>query len=155
MKRNNAIVFAILVVGIGVVLFFALWDRSDAGQQMTPTAVLSPTPPAVKRNVFTMNQLYAEGRAKAGIAEEADKLEAPKTTSSAGLDDTVADVLDTDPQLCKFYELRRKAVRMSAEQQNYLTMISDPKMIADARKDLLEGASSADVDQGEEIKRLQ
>jgi hypothetical protein len=84
-----------------------------------------------------------------------DASETARRGARSHLDDILADVLDSDPQLLKFYNLRRKVMRTSAEQQDYLAMISDPKLLAAARKDLLDAFSGAEVDQRDELKRLQ
>jgi hypothetical protein len=140
---------AIAALAVGVVLVVVLRGSSDAP---APLARPSSPPPPAKRNLLTMKQLMAEGHAKAGDAP--DPLE-PASSSTAGLEEAVGVLLDTDENLRKFYNLRKKAVRTAAEQQDYLAMISDVKLIANARKDLLEAIAQADVDQVEEIKRLQ
>jgi hypothetical protein len=158
MQRNKTIGFAILLVGLCGVLALLRSGGSKHGPQAPQTATISTErTPTAQRRLFTMNQLFAEGQSKAGIGH-AGKHDAAKDTpamSSPGLDDVVAEMLDSDPQLRKFYNLRRKAVRTSAEQQDYLAMISDAKLIADARKDLLEAVSATDIDQAEELRRLQ
>lgn len=149
MTRNKAIVLAILALVVGGVLVVVLRGSADA-----PQVAARPSPPRTPtgRDLLTMKQLMAEGHAKAGDAP--DPL-APVTASGPTLEDAVGELLDTDPNLRKFYNLRKKAVRTSAEQQDYLAMISDVKLIAQARKDLLEAIAQQDVDQVEEIKRLQ
>jgi hypothetical protein len=149
MTRNRAIVLAVLALVVGGVVVVVLRGSSDA-----PQVAARPSSPTkrVGRDLLSMKQLMAEGHAKAGDAP--DPLE-PISSSTAGLEDAVGELLDTDPNLRKFYNLRKKAVRTSAEQQDYLAMISDAKLIANARKDLLEAISQQDVDQVEELKRLQ
>jgi hypothetical protein len=100
-----------------------------------------------------MNQLYAEAQTKA--AAKPEPLDLSKTKSSRGIDDSFSEMLDSDPALRKFYELRRKALRTSVEQEEYLAMISDKQLIADARTDLLAATTSNSLDQEDELKRLQ
>jgi hypothetical protein len=95
-----------------------------------------------------VDKLMAEARAKAGQAP------GPRATTWS-VEEAVGQALDADPQLRKFYNLRRKALRTSAEQQEYLAMISDPKQIDEARDDLLAAVHQPDVEQVEEVRRLQ
>ncbi len=149
MTRTQKLVLAMAALVVGGVLVVLLRGSSEAPQVV---ARPSSPPTAPKRDLLSIGQLMAEGHAKAGDAP--DPLQ-PMSSSSAGLEEAVGELLDTDPDLRKFYNLRKKAVRTSAEQQDYLAMISDVKLIANARKDLLEAISLPDVDQVEEIKRLQ
>jgi hypothetical protein len=150
MKRNKLVVLAILTIGLGALLFVVLRGSPEEVHKPPAVAVAPIKPPG--RNPLTLSQLFKEGRAKAGEAVEPE----PDTgASTPGIEESVGELLDSDPQLRKFYNLRRKAVRTSAEQQDYLAMISDAKIIDDARKDLLAAASSKEVDQVEELKRLE
>jgi hypothetical protein len=120
----------------------------------------APPPPAadvmVHRTAFTIGQLYADGQAKAGgKAERGDHEQIEPQASMVGVDDAIEGVLASDPQLHKFYKLRRKALRSSAEQQAYLDMISDPKTIDAARAELLAATSQHELDQDQELRRLQ
>ena len=154
MKRKHVIVSATLAVGLCGALPFVLWHGSRSDPQVAPTtAPASPGERVVQRKPLTMDELFTEGRAKAGQEESAGGLMTPGP--EVGLDDTMAEVLDSDPKLRKFYDLRQKALRTSVEQQAYFEIVSDEKLIAEAREDLLAGAKSAEVDQGEELKRLQ
>lgn len=154
MKRSKVIGFAILAAAVGGALLVMSRGSSRDAHPRAPAAALSP--PHLRRSPFTIPQLYAEGQAKAGgqaVKPDGSKIEPSASTTE--IDDVVAGVLDSDPQLRKFHELRKKALRTAAEQQDYLAMISNPKLIEDARKDLLAAASQSDLDQDEEIKRLQ
>lgn len=154
MKRNKVIGFVILAAAVGGALLVMSRGSSRDAPPGAPAAALSP--PHLRRSPFTMAQLYAEGQTKAnGDAVKPDGSKIESRASTVEIDDVVASVLDSDPQLRKFHELRKKALRTSDEQQNYLAMISDPKLIDDARKDLLAAASQSDLDQEEEVKRLQ
>jgi hypothetical protein len=149
MKRVGFVALSLLAT-VALVLWLAS-RRDDVHGSRPP----QPAPPAAvmvqpTRPVFTMAQLYEEGRVKAGA-----KPDQAKATSNRSIDDTVADVLDTDPVLSKFHELRRKALRTSIEQQEYLAMISNKQLIANARADLLASISRTELDQHEEVLRLQ
>lgn len=156
MKRNKTIGFAILAAIGCVVLLVILRGSSEEPRHNAPKAARSPSAPNAGRNVLSINQLYAEGQAlAAGDAVKADSSKIEPQGSTGGLDDTIAEVLAADPELRKFHDLRKKALRTAAEQQDYLAMISNAKLIDDARKDLLAAASADDLDQGEEIERIQ
>lgn len=101
---------------------------------------------------FTMDELYAEALALAGADTDSDPSEA---MSRRGVEGVLEEVLDSDPNLRRFYELRRKALRTSAEQQDYLALVSDRQLIEDARADLLEALSTDHLDQHDELARLQ
>lgn len=101
---------------------------------------------------FTMDELYAEALAQAGADTDSTPSEA---MSRRGVEDVLDEVLDSEPNLRRFYELRRKALRTSAEQQDYLAMVSDRQLIEDARAELLEALSADHLDQHDELARLQ
>jgi hypothetical protein len=147
MTRNKAIVLASLIIAACVVLLYLWRAPSDRVAPAAPTA--DAQRPA--RMPLPLEKLFAEGRAKAGEPPAAGERQA----SSWGVEDAVGELLASEPGLRKFYNLRRKALRTSAEQHEYLAMISDRKMIEDARDGLLAAISSKAVDQVEEIKRLQ
>lgn len=154
MKRKQVIVSACLAIGLCGALLFVLWPDSGGASQGDRIAADSPAHrQAMQRRLFTLEELYAEGRARAGQDKLSNIVEAPEPV--ADLDEAMAEVLDSDPQLRKFHDLRRKALRTSVEQQDYLAMIADAKLITEARDDLLAAALYPEVDQGEELKRLQ
>jgi hypothetical protein len=147
MTRNKAIVLASLIVAACIGLVFLL---RGPGERVAPAGPAAATErPA--RMPLPLEKLFAEGRAKAGEPRPAGE----RQVSSWGVEEAVGELLASEPQLRKFYNLRRKALRTSAEQHEYLAMISDRKMIEDARDGLLAAISRKDVDQVEEVKRLQ
>jgi len=162
MRHNKAIIFAILTAGVCGALLFILSLSRESGEPSVQAAAPSPAhKQAAQRRFLTLDDLFAEGRSKSGSGGVPDKpdgselIPASQLEQRSRLDDALAEVLDSDPQLRKFYTLRKKAVRTSAEQQDYLAMIADAKLIAEAREDLIEAFSDGGVDQGDELKRLQ
>lgn len=156
MKKRNALIVALCVAGLLVIVLV----RLPRGSQVTPrnaaTAAAPATKPPPARPFLPLTDLVAEGNALIGkdSSDHASSAAAPDEPRTH-LDETLAAVLDSDPQLRKFYNLRRKTLRTAEEQQDYLAMISDPKLIAAARKDVLDAFSATDVDQSNELRRLQ
>jgi hypothetical protein len=153
MKQKRALITtsAVAVLGIALAVIASQTATTDEpGGAAPPVANLG-----AERPFLPLDDLFAEGSAK--IAGDTDGPEGsnPSPEPRSQLDDVLEEVLDSDPQLRKFHNLRQKAVRTSAEQQDYFAMISDPELIAAARKDLLDAFSGADVDQGNELRRLQ
>jgi hypothetical protein len=99
-----------------------------------------------------MRQLYAETQAKADT--RADSPGPSQVRSGGRINDSIAEVLETDDDLQAFHKLRQKALRSATEQQEYLAMISDKELIMHARRDLLTAMASAKLDQHDELKRL-
>jgi hypothetical protein len=147
MTRNRIIALATLTAALVVGLLVLL--RRPPAEAPAPAPVAAAPNPT--RAPLPLDKLFAEGQAKAG--EEPAPGE--PAASAWGVEDAVGELLESDPQLRKFYNLRRKALRTSAEQSEYLAMISDAKLIDDAREGLLAATSSKEVDQVEEVKRLQ
>jgi hypothetical protein len=154
MRSKKVIGFTALWLGLCGGLCFVLWPGpASPGQSGGPAASAPTHEPAAPRKVLALDELYAEGLAKTRPGGGAAGSGTPASETS--LDGMLAELLDADPRLRQFYSLRRKALRTSAEQQDYLRMISDESLIADARADLLAAFSSREVDQREELKRLQ
>lgn len=167
MRLPRIIGFTALLLGLGSGLAFLLWpdpasqDPSRSQAAAGPAAVNEPAAP---RKALSLNELYDEGMSKARGGHKAGGSGAP---AGGSLDDTLKEALDADPELRKFQGLRRKALRTSAEQQDYLRMISDERLIEEARRDLLAAftghvtghetshETSHEIDQREELKRLQ
>jgi hypothetical protein len=147
MRRKRSIVLAGLIIVACVGLL--LWLRGPSEHVAPPAPAADARRPA--RMPLPLERLFAEGRAKAGEAPAASERQA----SSWGVEEAVGELLASEPRLRAFYNLRRKALRTAAEQQEYLALISDREMIEDARDGLLAAISRKDVDQVEEIKRLQ
>lgn len=150
MKRRTKLGLLLSISATCGVLISVLYDRSGSPPPAPAATAIGHRP------AFTIGQLYADGQAKAGgqaVRGDHEKIE-PRA-SVVGVDDAIEGVLASDPQLHMFYQLRRKALRSSTEQQAYLDMISDPKTIDAARAELLAATSQHDLDQDEEIRRLQ
>lgn len=166
LPRIIGVTALLLGLGIGLVFLLAslLWpdpasqDPSRSQAAAGPSAVHEPAAP---RKALSLNELYDEGMSKARGDHKAGNPGGPGGPGGAGapagsgLDDTLEEVLDADPELRKFQGLRRKALRTSAEQQDYLRMISDARLIEEARRDLLAAFTDHEIDQREELKRLQ
>jgi hypothetical protein len=156
MKKRNALIAALCVAGLLLIVLL----RLPRGSQVTPrnaaTAVAPTTKPAPEHPFLPLADLVAEGNSliEKDSSDHPDSAVAPNEVHSH-LDEALAAVLDSDPQLRKFYNLRRKTLRTAEEQQDYFAMISDPKLIAAGRKDLLDAFSATDVDQSNELRRLQ
>jgi hypothetical protein len=123
-----------------------LRTRGSHGGAASTTTVTAPA----RRDhaLLPVDKLMSEARAKAGPTS------GPEATTWS-VEEAVGQALDADPQLRAFYNLRRKALRTAAEQQEYLAMISDAKRIDEARDDLLAAVQQRDVEQVEEVRRLQ
>lgn len=144
MTRNRVVVIAGSVCAL-VIAVFLLTRGAHGGAAPTPTA----TAPVHRDHArLPVDKLMSEARAKAG------QTSGPEATTWS-VEEAVGQALDADPQLRKFYNLRRKALRTAAEQQEYLAMISDAKRIDEARDDLLAAVKQNDVEQVEEVRRLQ
>jgi hypothetical protein len=156
MKKRNVLIVALCVAGLLVIVLARLPHGSRVTPRAATTAAAPATKPPLAHPFLPLSDLVAEGNALI----ETDSSDHPSSTAATDesrtrLDETLAAVLDSDPQLRKFYNLRRKTLRSSEEQQDYLAMISDPKLIAAARKDLLDAFSATDIDQSNELRRLQ
>lgn len=142
-RISLAIAGCVAVVGIW------LCTRDDASEQRV---VKSPVRPhATAHRALSMSQLYAEARDKVDGVPGGQAV----GTSEPTLDAALAELLSTEPELRAFYDLRRKALRTSDEQQAYLALVSDPRLIDGAGADLLSGTARTDFDQQDELRRLQ
>ncbi len=162
MKRPHWIVLG-LVASAALVAATLLLAGSPAEQQAPsapPVASASPpSPPSApaaaaaadqRKELLTMQQLFAEGRAKIG-----DGQESAAGAEASPLDGALEVVLAGDPVLRRFFELRKKALRTKAEQRDYQEMLADEELIREAQDELLSAYSDGDVDQSEELRRLQ
>lgn len=150
MNRSKAIVLGLMTLVACASLGFVFWpapagDPEGAGARRG--ALARGASPG--KQLLTIPELYRAGWAKARPGD------APGAAADPGLDGRIAELLASDPQLQKFYNLRRKALRTSTEQQDYLGMIADARLIAEARQDLLSAASGLELDQENELRRLQ
>ena len=145
MTRKRSIVLAGLIIAACGLVWLLRKPNEPVALPAPAAEVKRPA-----RMPLPLERLFAEGRAKAG-----EPVAPGPQASTWGVEEAVAELLESEPRLRAFYNLRRKALRTAAEQQEYLALISDRQMIDDARDSLLAAISKREVDQVEEVKRLQ
>lgn len=154
MQRSKATGVGLATVGACAALCVALWLAPAKESSRIETHPAAKEHSASEpRGLLTMSELHEEGWGKARPTEPAPAALRPEAES--GLDTRIAEVLASDPQLQRFHQLRRKALRTSMEQQDYLDMIADENLLEEARDELLEAGSSLEISQEEELRRLQ
>lgn len=128
------------------------------------TPVTTPKPPVSMSEkprppLLTPGQLFAEARAMAssgaGDTEGGHQKANQADEIKGSLDKAIEQVLNEDPILRRFYDLRQKALRTAAEQKDYQAMLADANLILEARDELRGAYSNTGIDQGEELRRLQ
>jgi hypothetical protein len=132
MRGLLSIVVCIAAVGMWLLL------RDDSAEHSIITQAATPGVELTRPKPFSMTQLYAAAQ------DKVDGTVSPPVkdiTTETTFDEAVAELLRSDPGLREFYELRRKALRTSVEQQAYLDLISDPRLIDEAGAELLAGAA--------------
>ncbi len=145
-------------------------DRTDSVASASTTAGAATAAPAERvangespaRAPLTMDQLFAEGRAKISdpAAKHDEATTAPPSPSApaeapTALDQELEATLASDPVLRRFYNLRKKALRSKLEQAEYQALLADESLIEEAKAELAEGYSAEALDQTEELRRLQ
>jgi hypothetical protein len=165
MKKTFAI--AVLALAAIAVVLSLRSARTGAGDVTAPAAQ-SPGPEASGAQAAPGEDSMSVAPARPGspllplpaVFEEArHRAENPRDTWSAGSDEGSLDgalqrMQELNPRLGKFHTLRSKALRTSEEQQQYLDMLADPAMLAEAKNNLLAALQGAEMPQEEELERV-
>lgn len=161
MKRTHWIVMG-LCASAGLVTAYLLLAGSPAEPTLAAAPPVASAPPpsplsppaggsaAAGKQLLTMQQLFAEGRSKIGDGQQAET-----AAEATPLDAALETVLAADPVLRRFFELRKKALRTKPEQRDYQDMLADEELIREAQDELLSAYADGEVDQSEELRRLQ
>lgn len=169
-KRTLAMIGMVTVVAALAVVAWRRAERADraastASTSATASSALAPAAKSPARPPLTMEQLFAEGRAKISEPESkaGDETAAPPSPSGTpeappeptALDRELEATLAADPVLRRFYNLRKKALRSKIEQAEYQALLADESLLQEAKAELAEGYSAEALDQSEELRRLQ
>lgn len=164
--KKRYLIAALALVAIPIIFFYFDASRSGDGggesangrasalksttDQASATASTSSETASQPRPLLPLPRLFEEAR-----QQTENKREPWSADSDEGsLDGSIQRMLERNPELAKFYELRRKALRSSAEQQQYLDMMASPEILAGAKDNLLAALHGTEITQEGEMERV-